>query len=226
MSSFEDVFSLREEGNRLFHDKNYEEAARIFCRAIELAPNNSILFSNRSACYLSMDDYVHAESDARRAVDLDPRLVKGWYRLASALRLQRRFDDALTALDAGLSVEPSNKSLISLKVKCLSEKSSNEKSTTSSKCEPPMNPAESDMLLLLQSLMRTVIKGDGLGTCVANSLQGTFYKLMDKPTFLELLYPASRRGNVCSRASQASSCHGCASTCCACAYDAEGSHKG
>lgn len=44
------VAKLKDEGNALFAQKDYEAACHKYTRAIELNENNSILYANRAAC--------------------------------------------------------------------------------------------------------------------------------------------------------------------------------
>ena len=57
---------------------------------------NSILYSNRSACYAAALSFDKALNDAERAISLNPSWAKGWLRKGQALegsmQLQRAFD--------------------------------------------------------------------------------------------------------------------------------------
>eukprot|EP01036_Dinobryon_divergens_P006821 gene6821-9068_t len=94
----EKLDALRNEGNRLFKALQYSDATFLYTQALDISPQNAILFSNRSACYLSQGLYINAEHDANNAIKLDSKMVKGWFRLASALFHQDRFEDALKAI--------------------------------------------------------------------------------------------------------------------------------
>ena len=45
---------LKAKGNAAFSAKNYTEAVDFFTQAINLDPNNHVLFSNRSASYAGL----------------------------------------------------------------------------------------------------------------------------------------------------------------------------
>lgn len=57
----------------------------VFSLAIECDPTDAVFFSNRSACYASLDDYPNALADAQKAVALKPDWSKAYSRLGLAL---------------------------------------------------------------------------------------------------------------------------------------------
>ena len=59
-------------GNALVKEKKYKEALDCYSKAIELDPNNPILYSNRSAMYLNLTEYDQAIADADKAISLKP----------------------------------------------------------------------------------------------------------------------------------------------------------
>lgn len=81
MSSAE---KLKEEGNKLFVKKKFAAAAIKYTEAIALDGQNAVLYANRSACRLSLKQFLDAKDDAKQATKLDPEYAKGWTRLASA----------------------------------------------------------------------------------------------------------------------------------------------
>eukprot|EP00850_Spirogloea_muscicola_P014647 SM000106S13995 [mRNA] locus=s106:378050:382571:- [translate_table: standard] len=98
-------------GNAAFSAGSFEDAARHFSDAIELAPDNHVLYSNRSAAYASMHKYGEALADAQRTVELRPDWGKGYSRLGAALVGLRRHQDAVDAYRKGLVYDPSNEAL-------------------------------------------------------------------------------------------------------------------
>lgn len=79
-----------------------------FTEAIEIDPENHILYSNRSAAYASKKDYEHALEDAEKTTQLKPDWAKGWGRKGAAAH---GLGDLLAANDAyeeGLKLDPTN----------------------------------------------------------------------------------------------------------------------
>lgn len=98
-------------GNAAFSSGNYTDAIRHFTDAINLAPTNHVLYSNRSAAYASLNQYSEALQDAKKTVDLKPDWSKGYSRLGAAHHGLRQFDEAVSAYNKGLEVDPNNETL-------------------------------------------------------------------------------------------------------------------
>ncbi|KAI8853574.1 chaperone [Chytridium lagenaria] len=85
---------LKAQGNKHFSKGEFPEAIKFFSQAIELDSTNHVLFSNRSASYASLRDYVKALDDAEKTVELNPA--------------GPRYKESVEAYQAGLALEPSN----------------------------------------------------------------------------------------------------------------------
>ena len=75
--------------------KDYENAVKFYSRAIELNPGNAIYYGNRSLAYLRTECYGYALADATRAIELDKKYVKGYYRRAASNMALGKFKAAL-----------------------------------------------------------------------------------------------------------------------------------
>ncbi|KAJ6610705.1 hypothetical protein B0H10DRAFT_1811169 [Mycena sp. CBHHK59/15] len=81
---------LKAQGNALFGAKNFAEAGKKYSKAIEASDEASdakglaVLYANRAACRLSLKRYMDAQSDAKKATELDPKYSKAFARLATA----------------------------------------------------------------------------------------------------------------------------------------------
>ncbi|KAI5016570.1 hypothetical protein ZWY2020_006421 [Hordeum vulgare] len=98
-------------GNAAFSAGHFEEAAGHFGDAITLAPDNHILFSNRSVAYASLGRYKEVLVDADRTVALSPDWAKGYSRLGAARLGLGDAAGAVEAYEKGLTLEPSNVAL-------------------------------------------------------------------------------------------------------------------
>ncbi|GAB2300890.1 Hsp70-Hsp90 organizing protein 2 [Dionaea muscipula] len=98
-------------GNAAFAAGNFNEAIKHFTDAINLAPTNHVLYSNRSAAYASLHRYSEALSDAKKTVDLKPDWSKGYSRLGAAHQGLHQYPDAVSAYKKGLEIDPNNEGL-------------------------------------------------------------------------------------------------------------------
>ncbi|WJX60425.1 DNA binding protein [Trifolium repens] len=98
-------------GNAAFSSGDFETAIRHFSEAIDLSPNNHVLYSNRSAAYASLQKYSDALTDAKKTVELKPDWSKGYSRLGAAHLGLSQFDDAVSAYTKGLEIDPNNEPL-------------------------------------------------------------------------------------------------------------------
>jgi len=90
--------SLKEEGNKLFSHRKYEQALKQYSKAIQKAPTCDVLFTNRALCKIKLKKFDDACIDAREAISLSSISVKGHYLLGQALMHLCRYDDALKSL--------------------------------------------------------------------------------------------------------------------------------
>ncbi|HSB08083.1 MAG TPA: transglutaminase domain-containing protein, partial [Blastocatellia bacterium] len=78
-----------------------DKALDAFQRLAEAVPEDPRPHRERAAIFESRSDYVHAEAEYRAAIDRDPREAPSYSSLAEALVSQRRYKEALAALDQG-----------------------------------------------------------------------------------------------------------------------------
>ncbi|KAL2093615.1 hypothetical protein ACEWY4_010927 [Coilia grayii] len=108
----QDAAALKEEGNSLFKTGDVQGALCCYTKALKLSENKSdsaILYRNRSACYLKLEDFSKAEIDASKALDTDPGDIKARYRRAQALQKLGRLDQAFLDAQKCAQLEPRNK---------------------------------------------------------------------------------------------------------------------
>ncbi|XP_057693459.1 protein unc-45 homolog A [Corythoichthys intestinalis] len=104
--------ALREKGNNLFKAGDMQGAVCCYTRALKLSDNrqeSAVLYRNRSACYLKLEDYNKAETDASKSLETDPGDVKARFRRAQAFQKLGRFDQAFVDAQKCAQLEPKNK---------------------------------------------------------------------------------------------------------------------
>eukprot|EP01138_Halocafeteria_seosinensis_P014076 gb/GECG01014374.1/.p1 GENE.gb/GECG01014374.1/~~gb/GECG01014374.1/.p1 ORF type:complete len:413 (+),score=30.12 gb/GECG01014374.1/:1-1239(+) len=106
-----DPENLKTRGNQSLKTGEFSEAIHYYTQAIELDDNNAVYFSNRAAAYLHMKQYDKALDDANRAITIDSDYIRSYGRKGDALYYLGRYNDAVHAYEAGLTVKPDENTL-------------------------------------------------------------------------------------------------------------------
>ncbi|TRY87256.1 hypothetical protein DNTS_031757 [Danionella cerebrum] len=104
--------ALREEGNNHFKAGDVEKALSCYTKALKISDSqteNGVLYRNRAACYLKLEDYSKAEGDATKALDVDPGDLKARFRRAQALQKLSRLEQAFVDAQKCAQLDPKNK---------------------------------------------------------------------------------------------------------------------
>uniref|UniRef100_A0A7N8XWB9 Unc-45 myosin chaperone A n=1 Tax=Mastacembelus armatus TaxID=205130 RepID=A0A7N8XWB9_9TELE len=107
-----DPAALKEEGNVLFKVGDMQGAACCYTKALKLSGSqaeSAVLHRNRAACYLRLEEYSKAESDASKALETDPGDMKARFRRAQAFQKLGRLDQAFLDVQRCAQLEPKNK---------------------------------------------------------------------------------------------------------------------
>jgi stress-induced-phosphoprotein 1 len=115
------------EGNTAFAANDYDTAIQKYTEAAEIDSSNHVYYSNRSAVYLAKEDWVSAEKDATKCVELNDVFVKGYFRLARAEMEQGKLDEAIATIRKGLKKNEGNPELGNLLRKCKALKNPTQK---------------------------------------------------------------------------------------------------
>lgn len=106
MPDKEKAAEAKAKGNKEFSAKNFPAAIEHFTEAISHDPTDHVFFSNRSACYASLEQYDKALADGAECVKLKPDWPKGYTRKGLAEFWMKKFDDAAETYKAGLKLAP------------------------------------------------------------------------------------------------------------------------
>jgi stress-induced-phosphoprotein 1 len=109
-------------GNKDFQAKNFKAAIEHFTEAIKHDPTDQVFFSNRSACFASLEQYDKALEDGTECVRLKPDWAKGYTRKAHAEFFLKKFDDAAETYKAGLKIAPDDPAMKEGLQKCMDAK--------------------------------------------------------------------------------------------------------
>ncbi|KAH7343514.1 chaperone [Rhizoctonia solani] len=102
-----DANTLKDQGNKAFAAKRYDEAIDLFSQAIALDPSNHVLYSNRSAAKAGKKLWTDALEDAEQCIKVNPTWSKGYARKGAALHGAQRWEEAIAAYEEGLAIEDS-----------------------------------------------------------------------------------------------------------------------
>uniref|UniRef100_A0A914PME0 DZIP3-like HEPN domain-containing protein n=1 Tax=Panagrolaimus davidi TaxID=227884 RepID=A0A914PME0_9BILA len=96
-----EFIKLRTMAKNVFKEKQYEEAIKIYDQMLQLSGNSpenqALIYSNKSAAYLSLKDEMSlkmAKRDAEMAINLWPCWWKGCFRLGRAESELKNFEEA------------------------------------------------------------------------------------------------------------------------------------
>jgi serine/threonine-protein phosphatase 5 len=92
VSRAEDIKLL---ANEAFKGHKYSQAIDLYTQAIELNSENAVYWANRSLAHTKLEEYGSAIQDASKAVEIDRKYSKGYYRRGAAYLAMGKFKDAL-----------------------------------------------------------------------------------------------------------------------------------
>jgi tetratricopeptide (TPR) repeat protein len=102
---------LKDQGNAAFQKGDIEGSIAFFSQAVDIDPDNYIVYSNRSAAYMKLNHVSKALHDAERCVELAPSWAKAYSRLGVAQQGLKRFDAAITTFKKGIELDPNSAAL-------------------------------------------------------------------------------------------------------------------
>ncbi|XP_046583161.1 E3 ubiquitin-protein ligase CHIP-like [Haliotis rubra] len=98
MPSKMSAVDLKNQGNKLFSARKYDDAISCYTKAINKNPGTATFFTNRALCYLKLRQWEFAVQDCQRALDLDRSLVKGHFFMGQAYVELGQYDEAIASL--------------------------------------------------------------------------------------------------------------------------------
>jgi len=102
---------LKAQGNEAFKVGKFDEAVDLFGKAIELSPENHVLYSNRSAAFASLRKFDLAKKDAEKCISLNSEWAKGYSRLGAAQFGSGDLESAKATYVRGLEIDSHNAQL-------------------------------------------------------------------------------------------------------------------
>ncbi|GAA6006865.1 PP5 family serine/threonine-protein phosphatase [Rhodotorula paludigena] len=102
------ALSLKSQANAHFTQSRYREALDLYTASLNKDPFSAVVWSNRAAVRLKLEEHGLAIADATRAIELDARAVKAYYRRAIANLAILKPKAAIVDLKKVISLEPNN----------------------------------------------------------------------------------------------------------------------
>ncbi|XP_075150207.1 E3 ubiquitin-protein ligase CHIP-like [Haematobia irritans] len=96
-ANYTDV-QLKEQGNSLFAARKYDDAINCYTKAIIKNPDVATYFTNRALCYLKLKRWELSCQDCRRALDLEPNMLKAHFFAGQSLMEMELYEEAITHL--------------------------------------------------------------------------------------------------------------------------------
>ncbi|PWA63702.1 serine/threonine-protein phosphatase 5 [Artemisia annua] len=87
--------SIKQQANEAFKGNKFNQAIDLYTKAIELNSENAVYWANRAFSHTKLEEYGSAIQDASKAVEIDPKYSKGYYRRGAAYLAMGKFKEAL-----------------------------------------------------------------------------------------------------------------------------------
>ncbi|KAG5645754.1 hypothetical protein DXG03_005291 [Asterophora parasitica] len=118
--------NFKEQGNEYFKGKRYREALGFYTQGVDAKPDDPVLHEallcNRAACNLELKNFGSVLRDCSKALTLNPKSSKAFYRSASALVALDRVEEALDCCDRCLAFDVENKGVLQLRERAVKVK--------------------------------------------------------------------------------------------------------
>ncbi|XP_034701450.1 serine/threonine-protein phosphatase 5 isoform X2 [Vitis riparia] len=86
---------IKLQANEAFKAHKYSQAIDLYTRAIELHSQNAVYWANRAFAHTKLEEYGSAIQDASKAIEVDLKYSKGYYRRGAAYLAMGKFKEAL-----------------------------------------------------------------------------------------------------------------------------------
>lgn len=143
---------FREDGNRLFKNKEYLKAIECYTSAIQANDMDAQSMNNRALCYFLLHDFENALHDSMGASCCDPTFIKPYYRRAACHIERREYCEAEMIVEEGLAKarsagerEREELRLLGVKAHQLKLRHPGQEPSAPGECDPPCAGAACSM---------------------------------------------------------------------------------
>lgn len=92
-----EVQELKQQGNKYFSQRSYEEAISCYTKALLKNDKVTTIYTNRALCYLKLELWDRVLKDCKLALDIDKMMTKAHFFMGQALTEQQKFDEAIAS---------------------------------------------------------------------------------------------------------------------------------
>ncbi|KAI0949360.1 hypothetical protein AcW1_008993 [Taiwanofungus camphoratus] len=100
--------NLKIEANKVFMSHDFNKAADLYTKAIELNPTDATLWCNRAYTRIKLEEHGYGLNDANTAIQIDPKYAKAYYRRATCYLQTLKYKSAIADFRKLLTLEPQN----------------------------------------------------------------------------------------------------------------------
>ncbi|KAH9832170.1 phosphoprotein phosphatase [Rhodofomes roseus] len=104
----QEAAKIKAEANKAFTGHEFNKAAELYSKAIELNPFDATIWCNRAYTRVKLEEHGYGLSDAAHAIQLDPNYSKAYYRRATCYLQTLKYKQAIADFKKVLSLEPNN----------------------------------------------------------------------------------------------------------------------
>ncbi|XP_057849344.1 serine/threonine-protein phosphatase 5 [Cryptomeria japonica] len=94
-SDFERAEEIKALANAAFQAHKFSQAIELYTQAIELNSQNAVYLANRAFAHTKLEEYGSAIADATKAIEIDLKYSKGYYRRGAAYLAMGKVKEAL-----------------------------------------------------------------------------------------------------------------------------------
>jgi serine/threonine-protein phosphatase 5 len=105
----QEAVDLKNKGNKAFASGDWPTAIDFYSKAIDINDKEPTFYTNRAQAYIKTEAYGYAVADATKAIDLNPKLVKAYYRRGLARTAILKPKEAIGDFKECVKLDPANK---------------------------------------------------------------------------------------------------------------------
>lgn len=101
--------NIHKNANFFYKNKKYNKSIKLYFKLINNSYKNDILYSNISACYMKMNDYVNSLKYGLKSIEANLYNSVAWARIGFSYKLLKKHNEAYKAFDIAHKIDKNNK---------------------------------------------------------------------------------------------------------------------